>query len=431
MGAPRHAHGESFGTTAGLEDAWVELHAATPAGSNVGRPWQRHGLRHRQLITMAVIAAAVISGCFGMNRGHPEPNPVRGYRLEISEGDARFRPLSVGAQGEGCEVLLPDADANRTCLIATNVIATLIGGEADGDLNEQRTPALDALIWKARSDGDVSVCQRGGLANGFLEECERAASSTDYEYEGDEVRVRVPIGGAESLAPSIDRGVATPAIELPWPSTPGASLPPPTVEPSPSMEAHDRFWNPFVDFGPPFGLPFGLETLEDATDLADIVIRGSITDLYIGEQWIGAKDEPGEPLAYVAVEIHDVLKGEPESRTEGLVEVQFGFGFRESDFDAIASAPMPEGDYLWFLIDESKFREKKDQAPRDSEIAPFAYFIPNEVQGVVLEANGSAEVVLADRFESAWGTGRFPMTIRGGSFESVIDQIRTLVASRQ
>lgn len=230
-----------------------------------------------------------------------------------------------------------------------------------------------------------------------------------------------------SLAPSIDAGVATPAIESPSPSTPGASLPPPTVEPSLSIEAHDRFWHPFVDFGPLFGLPFGLKTLEDATDLADIVIRGSITDLYIGEQWIGAKDEPGEPLAYVAIEIHDVLKGEPESRTEGLVEVQFGFGFRGSDFEAIASEPMPEGDYLWFLIDESEFRETKGQPPRDSEIAPFAYFIPNEVQGVAIDANGFAEVVLADRFERSWGTDLFPMTVRGHSFEEVVNQIRNLV----
>jgi hypothetical protein len=66
-------------------------------------------------------------------------------------------------------------------------------------LNEQRTPALDALIWKARADGDVSVCERGGLASAFLEECERAASATDYEYEGETVRVRVPIGGPEPI----------------------------------------------------------------------------------------------------------------------------------------------------------------------------------------------------------------------------------------
>lgn len=155
-----------------------------------------------KLVTMAFFLAAAISGCFGMNRGHPEPNRVRGYLLEIAPSTAPFRQVSIGAQGEGCDVLLPDTDAYRTCLIATQVIPTLIPGEDYDQLNELRTPALDALIWKARSDGDVSVCQRGGLANVFLEECEQAAGAVDYEYEGDMVRIRVPIGGAQPTATS-------------------------------------------------------------------------------------------------------------------------------------------------------------------------------------------------------------------------------------
>lgn len=108
-----------------------------------------------------------------------------------------FRSVTIGAQGEGCEVFLPDADANRTCLIATNVIPSIIGGEAYGDLNVRHTPALDALIWRARADGDASVCERGGLDAGFLDLCERAAQAGEYEYEAGDVRVRVPIGGAE------------------------------------------------------------------------------------------------------------------------------------------------------------------------------------------------------------------------------------------
>ena len=149
---------------------------------------------------LAVIAS--LSGCFGMNRGHPEPNPVRGYRLEIAAGTSPFEPLNIGAQGEGCEVLLPDEDANRTCLIATSVHPGVIGSDDD----EISRPAIDALIWKARSDGDVSVCQRSGrLSGAFLEECEIAAIAADYQYEGDIVRIRIPMGGAEPT-PAIRTG---------------------------------------------------------------------------------------------------------------------------------------------------------------------------------------------------------------------------------
>jgi hypothetical protein len=174
-------------------------------------------------------------------------------------------------------------------------------------------------------------------------------------------------------------------------------------------------------------MPYGLKSVRDATELADLVIRGSITDLYIGEQWIGAPDEPGEPMAYIKVQIDEVLKGEPESRSEGSVEVQFGFGYGE--FDTLAAEPMPTGEYVWFLLHEATRRENDGRPPRVSEIFPFAYYIPNEVQGVVLNANGAAEVVLADRFEGSWGTARFPMTIRGQNFESVVDVVRSLIES--
>lgn len=49
------------------------------------------------------------------------------------------------------------------------------------------------------------------------------------------------------------------------------------------------------------------------------------------------------------------------------------------------------------------------------------------MQGVVLNANGTAEVILADRFEGTWGTERFPMTIRGQNFEGVVQEVRSLV----
>lgn len=253
-----------------------------------------------------------------------------------------------------------------------------------------------------------------------------------------------------SLRPSIDATLGTPAIGQgsPAPSTGASSLPSVSSLPSPtvgitpqpslssptpasgplvSVEAHDRLWDPFVDLGPPIGLPYGLRSVRDATELADLIIRGSITDLYIGEQWIGAPDDPGEPFAYLTVQIHEVLKGDPVSRTDGAAEVQFGFGYGE--FDTLASEPMPTGEYVWFLLHEATQRENDGLLPRDSEIYPFAYYIPNEVQGVVLNANGNAEVVLADRFKGSWGTERFPMTIRGQSFEGVLEEVRGLVES--
>ncbi len=210
------------------------------------------------------------------------------------------------------------------------------------------------------------------------------------------------------------------------PSTNAPTLTPTPISASVDVEAHDQFWDPFVDFGPPIGLPYGLKTVADANELAHVVVVGQISDLYIGEQWIGSPDADPQPLAYVTVTVSEVLKGEPVSMTDGAVEVQFGFGFNEDDFERVASGPMPSGDYIWFLIHEATHREEGGRPPRDSEIAPFAYFIPNEVQGVVLDADGLIEVPLHDRFEGSWGTEKFPMSIRGQDVADVLEQIRQL-----
>ncbi len=181
-----------------IAEVWADLHSVSPRGWFVGRPGRRQGLRHRQLITMAVIAAAVISGCFGMNRGHPEPNRVRGYGIELSLAGGPFEVVMIGANGEGCDVMQSNYDAYRTCLIAAQVNPSVLAGGEDGsDLNIRHTPAFDALVWKARADNDVTVCERGGLERDFLVRCENEARANGYLYNADGIRVRVPIGGAE------------------------------------------------------------------------------------------------------------------------------------------------------------------------------------------------------------------------------------------
>lgn len=122
-------------------------------------------------------------------------NPWGTYRIEVSVGEAEFVSRSIGDEGHGCEVFVEHEDADRTCRIAINLIPTIIGGEAYGELNSRRTPALDALVWRARANGDPSICERGGLGGGFLVECHTAAQDASYEYVAGDIHVRVPIGG--------------------------------------------------------------------------------------------------------------------------------------------------------------------------------------------------------------------------------------------
>ena len=148
--------------------------------------------------SLLFVVVGVTGPCSTGQQNRPERNPVGGYTIEVSVAEGEFSSATIGSEGEGCERFVGHEDAERVCYISTNLIPTLIGGEAYGELNDRHTPALDALIWRARANADASVCAQGGLTGAFLEECERDAVADDYEYSAGTFRVRVPIGGAQS-----------------------------------------------------------------------------------------------------------------------------------------------------------------------------------------------------------------------------------------
>lgn len=122
----------------------------------------------------------------------PPANPAAGYELEIgSEGGMAVR-VAIGADGAGCDRLVASERLYTACLVAVNLDARLIGASALGRLNSERTPALDALVWRARLDGDASVCAEGGLSGDFLIECEQLATADRYEVRDSGFVVRVP-----------------------------------------------------------------------------------------------------------------------------------------------------------------------------------------------------------------------------------------------
>lgn len=157
---------------------------------------------HRLRFPFLFAGAVAVAGCWPPGPAFPDgTNPVGGYQLEVSVAGSAFSNVAVESDGTGCGVLSQVNDAYRTCLVATNLIPTLIGGEAYGELNDRHTPAYDALVWRARANGDPSVCQQGGLEANFLANCRREATDLSYEYRAAGLKVRVPIGGALPTPP--------------------------------------------------------------------------------------------------------------------------------------------------------------------------------------------------------------------------------------
>lgn len=138
---------------------------------------------------LILVLAASSSGCLGEKR--PTPVPVAGFELLIQRGSQPQERLLISADGSGCETL--PASLSTVCLLTTNLLPNVIGGEAHGGLNNADTPSLTALIWRARIDDDVSVCEAGGLIGERRTRCEQAAHDPHYAVEQGDVTVVVPL----------------------------------------------------------------------------------------------------------------------------------------------------------------------------------------------------------------------------------------------
>lgn len=158
--------------------------------------WSRVSARW---LLAALLASALFGGCLeGWGSHPPSENPYGGYAADITFPSGETKHVVIDQAGKSCSEVAASRSAYQTCLLATNLIPSLIPGDAygSGELNTTPTPALDALIWRARADADPTVCSRGLLEGSFLALCESAAGDASYEYQSDGFTVRIPIGGA-------------------------------------------------------------------------------------------------------------------------------------------------------------------------------------------------------------------------------------------
>lgn len=170
---------------------------ASSRPKHVAVRWFLVGAVAASLFFGGIIVAIVLLSAnpLAPNRGRPLPNPVGAYTIELSVDQGPFDSVVIGADGSNCE-RLSFPNAKQTCLLATNLMPSIIAGYAYGELNSRVTPAFDALVWRGRADGDTTVCARGGLENDFLANCEQLVVDPNYEYVHANLRVHVPIAEA-------------------------------------------------------------------------------------------------------------------------------------------------------------------------------------------------------------------------------------------
>lgn len=214
--------------------------------------------------------------------------------------------------------------------------------------------------------------------------------------------------------PSVPSPTATLVQPTPQPTPSGDSSPLPSPSHSQGLAASNRFWENWYDtcwFGAAV-FPI-VSSLEEITSQSDLVVRGTISDLY-------SRRTVGWDVAYVTISIAEVLKGDPVSREAGTVEAQIGFG-SSADLDELRSN-LPVHDHLWFLVHEST----RDPGGNLAEESKTYYPTDYQQVSVLRDIGGTVEVVMPEAIANAYSRRQFPVPLDGTSFEELIDRVRQL-----
>lgn len=142
---------------------------------------------------LTALAPALLRGSKDLR---PSSNAVAPFTIEVESPDGDVTRLTVKDSEDACQPLRMSRRLFAICSIADLAEPAIIASQAFGELNNKWTPAFEALVWRARVDSDVSVCERGGLEDAFRTRCEAAAQDPAYTFADGGLEVRVPIGGA-------------------------------------------------------------------------------------------------------------------------------------------------------------------------------------------------------------------------------------------
>ncbi len=194
---------------------------------------------------------------------------------------------------------------------------------------------------------------------------------------------------------------------------------------SAELARSNLFWEPYVQFESRTFLDFDFASLADVTDEADLIIRGHMTKLYIGEHWVFNEEDAPVPLSYMTIQIDEVLKGVPVSLTPGFVEMMYEYP--DPGWAPPPPETLPAGENLWFLKYDAAYWQLRGLPPRQSAIAPFAYFLPNHDQTVLRKIDGHVSVIRAADLAEIFGEDLFPVPLDGQNYEALVEQLRELV----
>jgi hypothetical protein len=231
----------------------------------------------------------------------------------------------------------------------------------------------------------------------------------------------LPPAPPASGAPTADAPTQPPELIPSFDVTPPPDTTPthrPATSPTPplrhvdGLEASNLFWDNFYNtcF---FGAFDIASSVKDITAHSDLVVRGTIVDLYGVE--VGGSDPPFHET-YAMVSIAETIKGTPVPRKPGdpnVIHVFIGFGY---DMERLRQS-LPAHEHLFFLS-------------RDGDAA--TYFVNDYAQiSVLRNINGRVRVIKPGWIKGAFDARQYPVPLEGTSFDELVERVREIVSTPQ
>jgi hypothetical protein len=175
----------------------------------------------------------------------------------------------------------------------------------------------------------------------------------------------------------------------------------------------DAFWSLFNTRG---NYTQNFASVEEMAKKVHLVVRGRIVDVRPGQfMFWEPGDDPPAPLILAIVQVDDVLKGSPNMRTPGFIEVSLDTPWDGWEKDVRPSIPAHE--HLFFLFNDDQQRVEGGFERQDPANSPYLYWRPNGDQAVLREIDG--HIAVFDPVD-----GRFPAELDGSNAAEVEAAIR-------
>ncbi len=245
-----------------------------------------------------------------------------------------------------------------------------------------------------------------------------------------------PIPTTSGVAVSTSGPTASPADPRPTanesrptdqPTTPITGTPSPSVgetpaptEPLSDLERSDRFWRGVTDYGP---YNYEYSSLDEMALEAHLIVRGQVVGFASGVTHPYAGDWPPYGTIIGLVEVVEILKGKPNTREVGIIEVQ------NLGWSGITDADLPGDEVILFLMNDAEVRREYGVGLSDPENQPFRYWRPNPYQSALRIINGDFRFLRPGRSYRAY-RNLFPAGLDERAVESVINDIREVVEAQ-